>query len=182
MFHRGSTGPPQLMMTMVSACVSPAAEAGGHFVPRGRQLLRPARVLHRRQPSLPRQRLPARRPRLPQGGRLLLQRRVPDSRAAVHHALGPRSVSQRGAGGEERGRGVGGRGGCALIYYRIALAAAVLMSFVLRSFFFFNLFFFCLAGAKAAPGICFQRVNSAGDPYGNCGKDSKGSFAKCEAR
>uniref|UniRef100_A0A672FQW0 ADAM metallopeptidase domain 12 n=1 Tax=Salarias fasciatus TaxID=181472 RepID=A0A672FQW0_SALFA len=37
-------------------------------------------------------------------------------------------------------------------------------------------------GAKAAPGICFERVNSAGDPYGNCGKDSKGSFAKCEAR
>uniref|UniRef100_A0A8C4GK85 ADAM metallopeptidase domain 12 n=1 Tax=Dicentrarchus labrax TaxID=13489 RepID=A0A8C4GK85_DICLA len=37
-------------------------------------------------------------------------------------------------------------------------------------------------GAKPAPGICFQRVNSAGDPYGNCGKDSKGSFAKCEPR
>ncbi|XP_062330583.1 disintegrin and metalloproteinase domain-containing protein 12 isoform X1 [Osmerus eperlanus] len=37
-------------------------------------------------------------------------------------------------------------------------------------------------GAKAAPEICFERVNSAGDPYGNCGKDSKGSFAKCEAR
>uniref|UniRef100_A0AAY4DP14 ADAM metallopeptidase domain 12 n=1 Tax=Denticeps clupeoides TaxID=299321 RepID=A0AAY4DP14_9TELE len=37
-------------------------------------------------------------------------------------------------------------------------------------------------GAKPAPGICFQRVNSAGDPYGNCGKDSKGSFAKCEER
>ncbi|XP_069395074.1 disintegrin and metalloproteinase domain-containing protein 12 isoform X2 [Paralichthys olivaceus] len=37
------------------------------------------------------------------------------------------------------------------------------------------------AGAKPAPGICFQRVNSAGDPYGNCGKDSKGSFAKCDA-
>ncbi|KAJ4940212.1 hypothetical protein JOQ06_026521 [Pogonophryne albipinna] len=37
-------------------------------------------------------------------------------------------------------------------------------------------------GAKAAPGICFERVNSAGDPYGNCGKDSKGSFSKCEAR
>ncbi|XP_077595673.1 disintegrin and metalloproteinase domain-containing protein 12 [Stigmatopora nigra] len=37
-------------------------------------------------------------------------------------------------------------------------------------------------GAKAAPGICFERVNSAGDPYGNCGKDPKGSFAKCEAR
>ncbi|KAL0964777.1 hypothetical protein UPYG_G00328790 [Umbra pygmaea] len=36
-------------------------------------------------------------------------------------------------------------------------------------------------GAKPAPGICFERVNSAGDPYGNCGKDSKGSFAKCEA-
>uniref|UniRef100_A0A3Q0QRN9 ADAM metallopeptidase domain 12 n=1 Tax=Amphilophus citrinellus TaxID=61819 RepID=A0A3Q0QRN9_AMPCI len=37
-------------------------------------------------------------------------------------------------------------------------------------------------GAKPAPGICFERVNSAGDPYGNCGKDTKGSFAKCEAR
>uniref|UniRef100_A0A8C6YS71 ADAM metallopeptidase domain 12 n=1 Tax=Nothoprocta perdicaria TaxID=30464 RepID=A0A8C6YS71_NOTPE len=37
-------------------------------------------------------------------------------------------------------------------------------------------------GAKPAPGICFERVNSAGDPYGNCGKDSKGSFAKCEPR
>ncbi|KAI4893576.1 hypothetical protein NFI96_021374, partial [Prochilodus magdalenae] len=37
-------------------------------------------------------------------------------------------------------------------------------------------------GAKPAPGICFERVNSAGDPYGNCGKDSKGSFAKCEKR
>ncbi|XP_037553559.1 disintegrin and metalloproteinase domain-containing protein 12 [Nematolebias whitei] len=37
-------------------------------------------------------------------------------------------------------------------------------------------------GAKPAPGICFKRVNSAGDPYGNCGKDSKGSFAKCDAR
>ncbi|KTF84495.1 hypothetical protein cypCar_00038858, partial [Cyprinus carpio] len=36
-------------------------------------------------------------------------------------------------------------------------------------------------GAKPAPGICFERVNSAGDPYGNCGKDAKGSFAKCEA-
>ncbi|KAJ8013967.1 hypothetical protein DPEC_G00035350 [Dallia pectoralis] len=37
-------------------------------------------------------------------------------------------------------------------------------------------------GAKPAPGVCFERVNSAGDPYGNCGKDSKGLFAKCEAR
>ncbi|CAL8297350.1 unnamed protein product [Merluccius merluccius] len=37
-------------------------------------------------------------------------------------------------------------------------------------------------GATPAPEICFERVNSAGDPYGNCGKDSKGSFAKCEAR
>ncbi|VTJ80120.1 Hypothetical predicted protein [Marmota monax] len=37
-------------------------------------------------------------------------------------------------------------------------------------------------GAKPAPGICFERVNSAGDPYGNCGKDSKSSFAKCDVR
>ncbi|KAF4019336.1 hypothetical protein G4228_011037 [Cervus hanglu yarkandensis] len=39
-----------------------------------------------------------------------------------------------------------------------------------------------MPGAKPAPGICFERVNSAGDPYGNCGKDSKSSFAKCEMR
>ncbi|XP_054291986.1 disintegrin and metalloproteinase domain-containing protein 12 [Pongo pygmaeus] len=37
-------------------------------------------------------------------------------------------------------------------------------------------------GAKPAPGICFERVNSAGDPYGNCGKVSKSSYAKCEMR
>ncbi|XP_073408877.1 disintegrin and metalloproteinase domain-containing protein 12 [Dendrobates tinctorius] len=37
-------------------------------------------------------------------------------------------------------------------------------------------------GAKPAPGICFERVNSAGDPYGNCGKDTAGSFMKCESR
>ncbi|KAL2769115.1 disintegrin and metalloproteinase domain-containing protein 12 isoform 3 preproprotein [Daubentonia madagascariensis] len=37
-------------------------------------------------------------------------------------------------------------------------------------------------GAKPAPGICFERVNSAGDPYGNCGKDSRSSFAKCATR
>ncbi|XP_038599903.1 disintegrin and metalloproteinase domain-containing protein 12 [Tachyglossus aculeatus] len=37
-------------------------------------------------------------------------------------------------------------------------------------------------GAKAAPGICFEKVNAAGDPYGNCGKQSRTSFAKCEAR
>ncbi|XP_055101735.1 disintegrin and metalloproteinase domain-containing protein 12 isoform X2 [Symphalangus syndactylus] len=38
------------------------------------------------------------------------------------------------------------------------------------------------SGAKPAPGICFETVNSAGDPYGNCGKISKNSFAKCEMR
>ncbi|XP_075390574.1 disintegrin and metalloproteinase domain-containing protein 12 isoform X2 [Tenrec ecaudatus] len=37
-------------------------------------------------------------------------------------------------------------------------------------------------GANPAPGICFERVNSAGDPYGNCGKDSRSSFAKCAMR
>ncbi|KAM9197122.1 LOW QUALITY PROTEIN: disintegrin and metalloproteinase domain-containing protein 12 [Dugong dugon] len=37
-------------------------------------------------------------------------------------------------------------------------------------------------GANPAPGICFERVNSAGDPYGNCGKESKSTFAKCAVR
>ncbi|XP_053548942.1 disintegrin and metalloproteinase domain-containing protein 12 [Bombina bombina] len=37
-------------------------------------------------------------------------------------------------------------------------------------------------GAKPAPSICFEKVNSAGDPYGNCGKDPAGSFTKCESR
>ncbi|KAG8135496.1 hypothetical protein E2320_008510, partial [Naja naja] len=44
------------------------------------------------------------------------------------------------------------------------------------------LIFASVLGAKPAPEICFQRVNSAGDPYGNCGKNSKSTFAKCEPR
>lgn len=60
-------------------------------------------------------------------------------------------------------------------------------TFIRESFIFVIIFLYfpCLslcAGAKPAPGICFERVNSAGDPYGNCGKDTKGSFAKCDAR
>uniref|UniRef100_UPI00358E052D disintegrin and metalloproteinase domain-containing protein 12-like isoform X2 n=1 Tax=Myxine glutinosa TaxID=7769 RepID=UPI00358E052D len=35
-------------------------------------------------------------------------------------------------------------------------------------------------GAKPAPDICFTRVNSAGDKYGNCGKDSVGRHMKCK--
>uniref|UniRef100_UPI00358FE351 disintegrin and metalloproteinase domain-containing protein 12-like n=1 Tax=Myxine glutinosa TaxID=7769 RepID=UPI00358FE351 len=37
-------------------------------------------------------------------------------------------------------------------------------------------------GAKPAPDICFTRVNSAGDKYGNCGKDSVGRHMKCKPR
>lgn len=57
-----------------------------------------------------------------------------------------------------------------------------LFFFNIQQRFFFPPGFCPRAGAKPAPGICFERVNSAGDPYGNCGKDSKGSFAKCDAR
>lgn len=55
-------------------------------------------------------------------------------------------------------------------------------TFVISSLFTEELSFGLRTGAKPAPGICFERVNSAGDPYGNCGKDSKGSFAKCDVR
>ncbi|XP_068129787.1 disintegrin and metalloproteinase domain-containing protein 33-like [Hyperolius riggenbachi] len=35
-------------------------------------------------------------------------------------------------------------------------------------------------GAQPAPDICFIDVNKAGDTYGNCGKDAKGGFVKCQ--
>ncbi|KAM9330285.1 disintegrin and metalloproteinase domain-containing protein 19-like [Gastrophryne carolinensis] len=38
------------------------------------------------------------------------------------------------------------------------------------------------AGARPAPDICFINVNKAGDQYGNCGKDTKGNYVKCEPR
>uniref|UniRef100_A0A8C8S5G8 ADAM metallopeptidase domain 19 n=1 Tax=Pelusios castaneus TaxID=367368 RepID=A0A8C8S5G8_9SAUR len=37
-------------------------------------------------------------------------------------------------------------------------------------------------GARPAPDICFEKVNTAGDLYGNCGKDFYGTYRKCETR
>ncbi|KAL8206534.1 UNVERIFIED_CONTAM: hypothetical protein K2H54_007544 [Gekko kuhli] len=37
-------------------------------------------------------------------------------------------------------------------------------------------------GAWPAPDACFQDVNTAGDMYGNCGKDSHGNYVKCARR
>ncbi|XP_036620537.1 disintegrin and metalloproteinase domain-containing protein 33 [Trichosurus vulpecula] len=37
-------------------------------------------------------------------------------------------------------------------------------------------------GAHPAPDACFQDVNSAGDPYGNCGQDSEGHYVPCDRR
>ncbi|NXL57854.1 ADA19 protein, partial [Chordeiles acutipennis] len=37
-------------------------------------------------------------------------------------------------------------------------------------------------GARPAPDACFEKVNAAGDIYGNCGKDIYGSYRKCEMR
>nr|XP_034961647.1 disintegrin and metalloproteinase domain-containing protein 19 [Zootoca vivipara] len=37
-------------------------------------------------------------------------------------------------------------------------------------------------GARPAPDICFERVNAAGDSYGNCGKDTNGRYRKCNLR
>ncbi|XP_069055749.1 disintegrin and metalloproteinase domain-containing protein 19 [Pleurodeles waltl] len=34
-------------------------------------------------------------------------------------------------------------------------------------------------GARPAPDICFQKVNAAGDTYGNCGKDVNGRYRMC---
>ncbi|XP_077122546.1 disintegrin and metalloproteinase domain-containing protein 19 isoform X2 [Ranitomeya variabilis] len=37
-------------------------------------------------------------------------------------------------------------------------------------------------GAGIAPDICFERINAAGDQYGNCGRDMNGEYRKCEAK
>ncbi|MBN3302510.1 ADA19 protein, partial [Amia calva] len=37
-------------------------------------------------------------------------------------------------------------------------------------------------GAQPAPDQCFERVNAAGDTYGNCGKDLMGQYRKCASR
>ncbi|XP_062855723.1 disintegrin and metalloproteinase domain-containing protein 19 [Trichomycterus rosablanca] len=36
--------------------------------------------------------------------------------------------------------------------------------------------------ARPAPDLCFTKVNEAGDPYGNCGKDLMGVYRKCSER
>ncbi|XP_029031336.1 disintegrin and metalloproteinase domain-containing protein 33 [Betta splendens] len=35
-------------------------------------------------------------------------------------------------------------------------------------------------GARPAPDACFEDVNAAGNAFGNCGKDDKGNYMKCE--
>ncbi|XP_072001590.1 disintegrin and metalloproteinase domain-containing protein 19 [Engystomops pustulosus] len=37
-------------------------------------------------------------------------------------------------------------------------------------------------GASIAPDICFERINSAGDQYGNCGRDMNGEYRKCDTK
>ncbi|XP_075066252.1 disintegrin and metalloproteinase domain-containing protein 19 [Mixophyes fleayi] len=37
------------------------------------------------------------------------------------------------------------------------------------------------AGASIAPDVCFERINAAGDQYGNCGRDMNGEYRKCDA-
>ncbi|XP_055969029.1 disintegrin and metalloproteinase domain-containing protein 19 [Sorex fumeus] len=37
-------------------------------------------------------------------------------------------------------------------------------------------------GAQPAPDLCFERVNVAGDTFGNCGKDMNGEHRKCSMR
>uniref|UniRef100_A0A452I6G3 Uncharacterized protein n=1 Tax=Gopherus agassizii TaxID=38772 RepID=A0A452I6G3_9SAUR len=37
-------------------------------------------------------------------------------------------------------------------------------------------------GARPAPDLCFEKVNTAGDTYGNCGKEIYGTYRKCEMR
>ncbi|XP_055416613.1 disintegrin and metalloproteinase domain-containing protein 19 [Bubalus kerabau] len=37
-------------------------------------------------------------------------------------------------------------------------------------------------GARPAPDLCFEKVNVAGDTFGNCGKDMNGKHKKCNMR
>ncbi|XP_068129203.1 disintegrin and metalloproteinase domain-containing protein 19 [Hyperolius riggenbachi] len=36
------------------------------------------------------------------------------------------------------------------------------------------------SGAKIAPDACFEKINAAGDQYGNCGRDINGEYRKCD--
>lgn len=36
--------------------------------------------------------------------------------------------------------------------------------------------------ARAAPDLCFTKVNEAGDPFGNCGRDLMGKYRSCNER
>ncbi|OCT86262.1 hypothetical protein XELAEV_18019954mg [Xenopus laevis] len=38
------------------------------------------------------------------------------------------------------------------------------------------------AGSRAAPDLCFELINVAGDQYGNCGRDISGKYKSCEER
>nr|XP_010592450.1 disintegrin and metalloproteinase domain-containing protein 19 [Loxodonta africana] len=40
----------------------------------------------------------------------------------------------------------------------------------------------CKPGAQPAPDLCFEKVNVAGDTFGNCGKDMNGEHKKCNMR
>uniref|UniRef100_A0A2K6EYV0 ADAM metallopeptidase domain 19 n=1 Tax=Propithecus coquereli TaxID=379532 RepID=A0A2K6EYV0_PROCO len=40
----------------------------------------------------------------------------------------------------------------------------------------------CPPGARPAPDLCFEKVNVAGDTFGNCGKDMNGEHKKCNMR
>lgn len=43
---------------------------------------------------------------------------------------------------------------------------------------------FCLLtkDGRAAPELCFKKVNEAGNMFGNCGKDVMGRYRSCEDR
>ncbi|KAM4675424.1 disintegrin and metalloproteinase domain-containing protein 19 [Discoglossus pictus] len=35
------------------------------------------------------------------------------------------------------------------------------------------------AGTRTAPDMCFEKINSAGDQFGNCGRDMNGEYRRC---
>ncbi|MEE6478258.1 hypothetical protein FKM82_011794 [Ascaphus truei] len=39
-----------------------------------------------------------------------------------------------------------------------------------------------LWGTRTAPDLCFEKINAAGDQYGNCGRDVAGEYRRCESR
>lgn len=64
---------------------------------------------------------------------------------------------------------------CMRVCVITCVCVAILMCFL-------YIIFFWHTEGRAAPDLCFKKVNEAGDMYGNCGKDLFGKYRSCKDR